>query len=309
MSGEERRDTSAGGAVPVEGAASTGPVADKVVVGDADASTGNIVHEGMIRISGDVLNNILVSGRAGVQVMGSVYAGKIFSDGDITIFGDIAGRGEGTLIRAGRRLIVRSILNAAVVADTIVCQGSIKHSRVHAYNIIEAVAGTGEVVAAQVRAGNRFVSNTIGSPGEKDTLVDVELADKNVLLRNIFAIEEEQRNAHAELERLQRVVQVVKLMGDRVRELDAEKQAELKEKLKRVVELQGRIRELETRRAEFAGRLEGLAEKLEFYPVEVRQRVQRGTVIRIDGSELELPETILSGAGFFKKKRVQFKSF
>lgn len=285
------------------------PVPDHVVTGDADAAVGNLVHEGVIRIAGDVLNNILVSGRSGVWIGGNVYAGKIFSDGDITIAGDIAGRGEGTLIRAGKRLIVRSIVNAAVVADTIVCQGSIRHSRVHAYNIIEAVEGEGEVVAAQVRAGNRFVSNALGSPGEKEVHVDVELADKNVVLRNIFAIEEELRNAHAELERLQRVVQVVKLMGDRVRELDAEKQADLKEKLQRVVELQGRARELEARHAEFAGRLEGLADRLEYFPVEVRHRVQRGTVIRIDGSELEMPENLMSGAGFFKKKRVQFKSF
>lgn len=191
--------------------ASAASAPDHVIAGDADASTGNVVHEGVIRVSGDVLNNVLISGRAGVQIMGTVYAGKIFSDGDITIFGDITGRGEGTLVRAGRRLIVRSIVNAAVVADTIICQGSIKHSRVHAYNIIEAVAGEGEVAAAQVRAGNRFVSNALGAPGEKEVHIDVELADKNVVLRNIFAAEEELRGVRAELERLQRVVQVVKI--------------------------------------------------------------------------------------------------
>ena len=44
-------------------------------------------------------------------------------------------------------------------------------------------------------------------------------------------------------------------------------------------------------------------------PIEVRQRVLRGTVIKIDGAILELPESLMTGAGFYKKKRVQFKAF
>ncbi len=279
---------------------------ERVITGDVDARTGGVEHDGFVRISGDVRDGMTVSGKTGVQVMGHVLHGRIFSDGDITIFGDVKGE-EGTLIRAGKRLIVRSVENAALVADAVICQGSLRRCRIHAYTLIEASSGEGEVAHVQCRTGDRFVANVLGAAGDHETVIDVEMAEKNRHLKKLLAAEEAIREANEELERLQRVVQMVKLMGEKVRALSEEKQRELREKLQRALELQARIRALEETRENCSAEIDRIVEGGEKHPVEVRKRVMRGVKVRIDGTDFELSESLGSGAVFYKRKRVVFR--
>lgn len=285
---------------------SSPPVEEKVVLTDVTAATGNVVFEGLVRISGDVRDGALVNGSAGVQVMGSVLSGRVFSDGDITVHGSVLGQ-TGTVLRAGRRLFVRDVENASLVADSIVCQGSVRKSRIQAHSIFEASAGEGEVSFSQCRAGNRFIANVLGAVGDHETVIEIDLAEKARVMKSLMSVEEEARAAGLELEKLQRVVQMVRLMGDKVRTLSEDMQRDLRQKLQRVVELQGVMKDCESRREKLSVILEELVEGDASPPVEVRQKVIRGVTIRIDGTQLEVAESIPSGAAFYKRKRVVFR--
>jgi len=278
---------------------------EKVILEDVVGQS--IEHEGVLRLSGDVRDGAVITGKAGVHILGSVFGAQIFSDGDITIQGDIRGEG-GTVVKAGKTLTAKNIENAAIVADTVVCD-SIRKSRIHAYNVIEAVTGIGEVHSTQCRAGNRFSANVLGQAGGHETVVEVELADKNRVLRNLFTTEESIRVSTEELDRLQRVVQMVKLMGEKVRELDQAKQQELRAKLQRVVELQGILKSLEEQHLALSGELEAQTVSDNSYPVEVRGKAIRGVIIKIDGAMFELTESFSTGAGFYKRKRILVKVF
>jgi hypothetical protein len=281
---------------------------ERLVLGDVNRVTGNVAFDGFVRVSGDVTDGMFVSGLKGVQIMGSVRNGRVLSEADVTIFGDVIG-GEETLISAKGRIIVRNVENATLVAESIVCNGSIRKSRLEAQSIIHADDGEGgEITFTRCRVGKKLIANILGASGDRETIIEVEQTEKSRIMKTLLAAEEELRAAQAEFEKLHRVVQMVKIMGEKVRTLSEEMQMDLKEKLRRVVELQEVMRMSEDRRSKLTMILEEMATKEVAEPVEVKKKVIRGVKITIDGATLEVPESLLHGAVFYKKKRVLFRS-
>jgi uncharacterized protein len=280
---------------------------ERVILEDISEKTGHVLHDGLLRITGSIRDGMTVVGQAGIVMHGNVHRGKILSEKDIVISGNVLGEGE-TIIKAGGKLIVGNLFGADVVAHTIITSGAIRNCRIEAMDIIQAESEEDiEVSFSKVRVGNQVIANALGAVGDKETVVDVELAEKNRIVQDLVSVEEAIERDKVELEKLMRVVGMVRLMGEKVRTLNAEKQADLKRMLQRVMEIQDSLKERETRREDLNFLLDEIADPDKKYPVEVRKRVLRGVRIRIDGSELEMSESLASGACFYKKKRVVFK--
>lgn len=88
------------------------------VKGDVDFHVGNIVFNGFVEITGDVLDGFSVKASRGIKIHGIVGSAELDSDGDIELCG-MNGQGIGS-IRCGGDLHVNFCNDT-----TIVCEGSI----------------------------------------------------------------------------------------------------------------------------------------------------------------------------------------
>lgn len=119
------------------------------VKGDVDYKVGNIVFNGFVEISGDVLDGFSVKATKGIKIQGNIGVCEIETAGDL-VFCGMNGMGKGTIVCGGN-------LTANFIADAQVeCEGNvqveteIRSSYIHANGCIKVnkglVAG-GECVA------------------------------------------------------------------------------------------------------------------------------------------------------------------
>ena len=89
-------------------------VSSVYTVKDVDMSTGNIVYDGSVEITGSVAANMEVKAGGNVVINGGVESARIIAGGNIIIAKGMNGTGKGYL-RAGGDIMVKFLENTRVV--------------------------------------------------------------------------------------------------------------------------------------------------------------------------------------------------
>ena len=131
--------------------------------GDVGTATGDVVFDGIVRISGDVLTGYAVYAASDIFIGGVVEGAAITTGANVVIANGVHG-GAKSVISATGNVTAKFIQEAEVFAEGSVSAGSILYSKVTAGDRIEVRFGKGLVKGGELRAKRSIVIKTVGSP-------------------------------------------------------------------------------------------------------------------------------------------------
>jgi hypothetical protein len=144
-----------------------------VVEGDVGPKTGNVRFNGVVEITGDVLDGYQVHGKKGVTVRGNVGNARVVSEGAVTVRGGVIGKGNGT-VSAGSGIAVKFAENARMEArGDIVVHRAAMNCTILTEGKIVAVTEKGLLVGGELRARLGVVAKTLGNESEHRTEIFV----------------------------------------------------------------------------------------------------------------------------------------
>lgn len=147
-------------------------VSSSYEVENVDVSTGNVVYDGNVQVSGNVMDGFSIKAGGDVVVNGVVEGAYIEAGGHITIARGMNGMGRGRL-KAGGNVISKFIENAVVEAQGFVETDAIIHSQVSSATEVIVTGRRGFITGGMVRAASTVSAKTIGSGMGMATRVEV----------------------------------------------------------------------------------------------------------------------------------------
>ena len=142
---------------------------DKVVVhnvytikGDVGPATGDVIYDGTVRISGDVLSGYAVNATGDISVNGVVEAATLIAGGRILLAKGIHGEGKGS-INAFSDVVAKFIQMSTVFSGGTVSSNSILHSKILAKNSILVDFRPGLVCGGELKAKTLISARVVGS--------------------------------------------------------------------------------------------------------------------------------------------------
>lgn len=152
---------------------------EKVVVSNVleiinvDNSTGDIVYEGNVSISGNVLSGFRVDATGDVTINGVVEGATIISGGNITINRGIQGMNR-AVIEAKGNIVTKFIESAkSILAGGNIETDTILHSKVIAKGKITAKGRNGLIIGGDVKSSILIEADNIGNEMGTNTIVGV----------------------------------------------------------------------------------------------------------------------------------------
>ncbi len=127
---------------------------------DIDYAVGNVDFVGKVTIRGALLDGFYINAKRGVELFGDVGAGRITSEGDVTITGGI--KGKNAAIIHCQNLTVHYIDDASVEASgNVVATKEIMNSNVKALGRVTVTAGA--IIGGTVCGFQGVEADTLGS--------------------------------------------------------------------------------------------------------------------------------------------------
>ena len=141
---------------------------EKVIRGDVDYSTGNVVFSGDLLILGTIRSGFAVDNKGSLKVSGNIEDAIVRCTGNLEVDGGVIGAGNGT-IQSGGSIRARHAENFSITAEGDIC---IVESMLHCVVSSGGKVKSKLLVGGMVTAGEVY-ADTIGSTAETRTIVDI----------------------------------------------------------------------------------------------------------------------------------------
>ena len=269
----------------------------RVINGDINHETGPVnVKTGLI-INGSVLDNTNVFATEDIIIRGFVNNAVIESSGgDICVDKGISG--EKTKIKAFGDIRTPFIRNAQVK-----CSGSayvsdvIFNATLKAKNIVEMHEGEGLIDESYVEAGVEISVKKIGSFDHGKTHVSLENFRQKELFEISLIYTQKLRQKKFRMSELEKVIDIIKILGSRISNLSHEKKHDLALKVKEYNELKVKIAKIKKEYERI------LSEKNQSKNIQrsiiAAKDVHPGVEVKIDNARLKVTK-IYNGVIFYK---------
>ncbi len=160
------------------------------VLGDVDASTGDIVYEGNVAVKGNVNTGYSIEAKGDIIVNGVVEGATLKAGGQIILKRGMQGMSKGRM-ESKSNIITKFIENAVVKAGGYITTEAILHSKVSAQGEITVSGKRGLITGGEIRSTSSITVKNVGSTmGTSTVLVvgtDPEIVDRYHSLENRIA--------------------------------------------------------------------------------------------------------------------------
>ena len=220
------------------------------VNGDVDMSVGNLDFVGDVLIFGNVISGLTVKATGLIEVRGYVEAATLTAGKDIILKNGMQGMDKG-ILNAGGNIVAKFLERCEIHAQGNITSDYIIQCKVTACGAITMKGKYGKILGGVVRAGSSITANTIGSPSNELTVL--ELGASPDLRVKCMKLTEEKNQIRIQLDKINNVQRVFEARGDNA---SAERQ-EMREKLI------GAKGQLENKLEEIAAEIEELTATLD----------------------------------------------
>jgi hypothetical protein len=181
------------------------------IPGDADMSVGNVLFEGDVIIHGDVISGLTIEASGTIEVWGYVEAATLIAGKDIVLKNGMQGMDKGKLV-AGGNVVSRFLERSEIEAKGSLFSDSIVQCKVIAHECIHMRGKWGRILGGVVRAGKEISANTIGSPANELTVVDLGASPE---LRMLYTkLDTEKNQIKLQLDRISNVAMTIPASSD-----------------------------------------------------------------------------------------------
>ncbi|MCF7801459.1 MAG: FapA family protein [Candidatus Marinimicrobia bacterium] len=247
--------------------------------GDVDFHTGNIRFNGSIQINGDVKSGFRVEATGDIHIKGSVDAATIYSsEGDIVITQGVLGKQRAKLLAEGS-IYCGFIQDASVVARRdVTVQGYVINSQISAGGKVHLTGNPALIRGGEVFAEDGIEADEVGAERVIPTRIGLTNAELREATQEQDALRDQLELFRKEFNLIDKKIDFLRLLQQRVGNLTPAKQKELKDALVKKVEYEQRITQLTDEiRARFEKAREFHPQKL----IRVHQHLYRGVTITI----------------------------
>lgn len=229
-------------------------VSNVLNIKNVDSSTGNIIYDGSVSISGDIASGFAVKAGGNIEVKGTIGGAVLDAGADVVMERGINGTGGG-MVTAGGNVVTRFIENANVTANGSVTAEAILHSRVEAGTEVNVSGNKGFIVGGRIVAGERITAKTLGAEMGTGTKIEVGVAPQ--LKGKIRDTMKEVQDANKNLQNIKPTLDTIikKLQSGvvlpqeqaayakKLMAMNSQLQAEIKSKSEYLTELQNQLSE------------------------------------------------------------------
>ncbi len=208
------------------------------IPGNVGLETGYIDHPGSIVVRGDVLSGSRITSSGDIEVMGTVEAADIETEGSLTVRRGVAGAG-GRRIRVGGSFHARFIMNVRLEAGgDVVAERDVINSVVKTRGALRMPVG--RVAGGEVMALGGIVVGQGGSEGNVPTLL---VAGEDFWIGDAIGAKERQaEQLERDLQKLRNAAGPLALRGKK--RLTAEQKEIVEKLLKQISEADARLEDL-----------------------------------------------------------------
>lgn len=227
-----------------------------VVNGNVNLKTGNITFLGGVVVKGNVDDGFNVKASGNIEVMGSVGKSLLDAEGDIIVRQGVAGK-EAGVIRCGGNVWSKFIENVTVEAGgLVIVSDGIMNSEVYANRKVICKGKRASIVGGRVRAAEEIDAKTLGTPGGRETILEVGYDPKSK--QKLSDLKEKREEHREELENVKRDLKTLISQSKQKKEVPREKVQQFKDLQARRKELAEELERIDTDIEELENYLDGL---------------------------------------------------
>ncbi len=215
------------------------------ISGTLTSDSPPIQHEGAVLIKGNVESNCMIVANQDIEIIGDAVGSKIKSlYGSVIVRGGI--KGISSTVTAGQNVEAQYVQNANIKAyGNITIMDYADEAHMTAKKSIHIEKGEGRIEGGEIEAGQEIIANEIGSPKKTNTTVKLTNFHQADLYGFLIKYEKEAAELSKQIQQLEKIIEVIKILGARVVTLPLEKKQELAAKVKLYNELIARKSRLE----------------------------------------------------------------
>jgi len=191
-----------------------------------------IQHDGKVLVKGNVEADCMIVAGQDIEIIGDAFNSKIKSEnGNVLIRGGISGISSSVF--AGENVQAQFAQNAAIKAyGNILINDFVFDSKLMAKKAIRMEKGEGRIEGGEIEAGLEIIANMIGNRQKKPTSVKLTNFRQADLYGFLLKYEKEHGELTRQIAVLEKIIEVIKIIGAKVTSLPAEKKQELAMKVK-----------------------------------------------------------------------------
>jgi uncharacterized protein (DUF342 family) len=191
-----------------------------------------IRHDGSILVKGNVEPDCIIDSEQDIEIVGDVFNSKIRSEnGNVTVRGGI--RGVSSFVFAGGDVLAQYAQNASIKAyGNITIDDFAFDSRLMAKKSVHIEKGEGRLEGGDIEAGLEIITNSIGNSKKKPTSVKLTNFRQSDLYGFLLKFEKEHGELSRQIAGLEKIIEVIRIIGAKVTSLPLEKKQELAAKVR-----------------------------------------------------------------------------
>ncbi len=228
-----------------------------VIKGDLTAEQGKVDFDGNIRVEGNVGKSVLLSATGDIEIRGQVNAAVLHAKERLiahTGFFNCANE-ECT---AGTAIIAGDIINSHIsCSGDIMVKNRILESQIKARGRIyvgttnqNVIVGEGLILGGTIESDIEIWARTVGGATGKITTLKVKEPDQTPIFEKILNIDKKILETKKDLAKIERTEQILKVLGDRISTLPAERKKEILKEVRRGTDIKTELMQLELQKNE-----------------------------------------------------------
>ncbi len=240
-----------------------------------------------------------------LQVEGDIGKGvKITSRGDVAARGEILGSSERPVVLEAERLSLHGARHARLTARHSLHAVDLIHCHARAGQDIHVVGADHGVVAGELEAGASIHCGTVGGDGDEPAVLKVTMIRQKQLFQAITQLERAQVEKTEEMNHLAKVMEVIRLLGEKVVALPPEKKQELALQSRRYMELKTELADLKDKLDRALAETEKEVTTIDQCPIRIG-RLQPGIELVIGAATLKLMARQNTTGYYLKSGRIR----
>lgn len=289
-------------------------VGDTVVIGeDVQARKNELRFSDRVKIEGNVLEGTVIRAEKDLMIAGKVMGASLYSNANIMVMGGVEGRGVG-LIEAKGDIKAAYFKSCRINSKTgsIYADFEIQNCKIKAKNSLQvgihqslltleaefSRLQRGAIKSGTITVGDKIETLDLGSEKHEDLEVQVINYDMLFIASELMKIEETMKKKLLEYKQIEKHIELIKVLGNNIVNLSAQKQYELKEFSDNYFNLKNEIIVLNQRMTFLKQEKEVKAQRFKDRPlIKVYQKIYPGVTIGIDQMKFQVK---------YSEKRVAF---
>jgi uncharacterized protein (DUF342 family) len=258
-----------------------------------------------VHVRGQVGEKAVLKSLGSIQIDGTVGPGAVLSaGGNLAVLGAVVGAAE-TAVRLDAENVRLAVAHFAEIEARHALQAaSLHYCRARAGGDVTVTDAENGILSGEIEAGGVIRAAVARGESDRFAVLRVPLQRHKQLFLAMTRLEQGIAQKAEEMARLEKVMEVIRILGEKVVALPPEKKQELALQSRRYMELKGEMTEMNATRDRIRDELENEEITFEACPIQL-EKLMPGVEIVLGAASLKLNSRLAATAYYSKSGRIR----